>query len=226
MKTKINSLEKMILVSIGFTMSLLFIRILFTRELTYGFFPWNTILAVVPLLFSRKLSIRKEWDRYTIILLLGWLLFFPNAPYIITDLFHFSKDEGVPFWFDLILVVSGTWNGTLLGLISLMQVEQFLQKKLSRNMANFIIMICILLCGYGIYLGRYLRYNSWDILTKPYDLISVMSNHIMSPFENTGIWAFTMGFSLMFGIIYFTIKQLIVFILSETHQNLTEISRE
>ena len=58
MKKRISSLEKMILLSIGFTMSLLVVRVLFTRELTYGFFPWNTLLAVIPLLFSRKLKQR------------------------------------------------------------------------------------------------------------------------------------------------------------------------
>ena len=209
MKTKINSLEKMILVSIGFTMSLLFIRILFTKELTYGFFPWNTILAIVPLLFSRKLTDKDEWNKYTIGLLSGWLLFFPNAPYIITDLFHFSKDPGVPYWFDLVLVVSGTWNGMLLGFLSLMQVERFLLKKLSVKWTGLIIALCILLCGYGIYLGRYLRYNSWDILTNPIELLSAIANHILSPFDNSRIWAFTIVFSMMFGIIYFTIKQLV-----------------
>ena len=205
---KINSLEKMILLSIGFTMSLLMVRILFTRELTYGFFPWNTLLALIPLLFSRKLKQKEEWDMSTFGLLAGWLLFFPNAPYIITDLFHFSKDLGVPYWFDLVLVVSGTWNGMLLGFISLMQVEQFLHKKLSRNWASIITILCILLCGYGIYLGRYLRYNSWDILTNPIELLSAMANHIFSPFDNTRIWAFTLTFSMMFGIIYSTLKQL------------------
>ncbi len=215
MKKRISSLEKMILLSIGFTMSLLVVRVLFTRELTYGFFPWNTLLAVVPLLFSRKLKQKEEWDRYTVGLLSGWLLFFPNAPYIITDLFHFSKDPGVPYWFDLVLVVSGTWNGMLLGFISLMQVEQFLRKKLSGNWANIITMLCIFLCGYGIYLGRYLRYNSWDILTNPINLISAMANHVFSPFDNTRIWAFTMIFSLMFGIIYSTLKQLITQSFSE-----------
>lgn len=209
MKKRISSLEKMILLSIGFTMCLLVVRVIFTRELTYGFFPWNTLLALIPLLFSRKLKDRVEWNRHTVGILSGWLLFFPNAPYIITDLFHFSKDPGVPYWFDLVLVVSGTWNGMLLGFISLMQVEQFLRKKLSGNWTNIITMLCIFLCGYGIYLGRYLRYNSWDILTNPIDLLSAMANHVFSPFDNTRIWAFTLIFSLMFGIIYSTLKQLI-----------------
>jgi uncharacterized membrane protein len=215
MKTKINSLEKMILVSIGFTMSLLFIRIIFTRELTYGFFPWNTILAIIPMLFSRKLTDKDQWNKYTIGILSGWLLFFPNAPYIITDLFHFSQDPGAPYWFDLVLVVSGIWNGLLLGFVSLMQVERFLQKILSVKWTFIIISFCIILCGYGIYLGRYLRYNSWDIITNPLDLFSAMSNHFLSPFSNTRIWAFTVVFSLMFGIIYFTLKQLVAYMVSE-----------
>jgi uncharacterized membrane protein len=114
-----------------------------------------------------------------------------------------------------VLVVSGTWNGMLLGFISLMQVEQFLRKKLSGNWANIITMLCIFLCGYGIYLGRYLRYNSWDILTNPIDLLSAMANHVFIPFDHKRIWAFTLIFSMMFAIIYATLKQLVTQSFSE-----------
>src|SRR5689334_6190646 len=99
---QITPLEKILLLSIGFTLSLVAARFLATSTFTYFFYPWNLFLAMVPYLFSRRLRHVKE--RITGWLLLScWLLFFPNAPYLITDVFHFQARYPVPQWYDLIL---------------------------------------------------------------------------------------------------------------------------
>lgn len=197
----------MLLVSISFTMLLLLTRFFYTRELTYGFYIWNTFLAVLPLLFSRSLIRLSSCNLKAIILLACWLAFFPNAPYIITDLFHYEEKPPVPKWFDLLLVTTAAWNGLLLGIVSLMQIEQFLSRHLKEKWVKILVGVSFMLCGYGVYIGRYLRFNSWDAVTEPQKLIYTFSHHILQPQEHIMLWAFTLLFGTMFGIVYFTLKQ-------------------
>jgi uncharacterized membrane protein len=116
----------MLLLSILFTMVLLCARFYYTKELMYSFYIWNTFLAVIPLCCSRRLIRLDRFGYKAVLLLAGWLAFLPNAPYMITDVFHYMDRPPVPAWFDLLLVTSAAWNGLLLGIISLMQVERFL----------------------------------------------------------------------------------------------------
>lgn len=205
---KVSPVEKMLVLSVSFTMLLLFVRIFYTKELMYGFYIWNTFLAIVPLLFSRSLSSMGRVSPKSILLLAGWLVFFPNAPYLVTDLFHFTDLPPVPQWFDLLLVSSAAWNGLLLGIVSLMHVEQFLAIHFKKPVVGVCVLICILLCGYGVYIGRYLRFNSWDIIADPRDLLFASARHVLRPTAHMGAWAFTVLFSSMFGIVYYTLKLL------------------
>jgi len=204
----ISPLERMLLISILFNMLLLLVRVYFTKELTYGFYTWNTFLAVLPLLFSRVLIKPGKFNLKAMILIACWLLFFPNAPYMITDLFHYAPEPPVPQWYDLLLVITAAWNGLLLGIISLMQVEQFLSRHLKMIWVKTIVIISFGLCGYGVYIGRFLRFNSWDIVINPVMIISASAHHIFQPFEYLRVWAFTVLFGTMFGIIYYTLQQL------------------
>ncbi len=208
MKERLSGLEKMMLFSIAFTMFLLGARIIYTNSLLYIFYAWNTFLAVVPIIFSRKLLVQTKLNFKSICLMMAWLLFFPNAAYIITDLFHYTERPPVPKWYDLILVTSAAWNGLLLGIISLMQVEAFLQKHLNGLWVKLSVFVFMLLCGYGIYIGRFLRFNSWNIITKPGTLFYTTSSHVFDPIEHWKIWCFTLLFAAMFCIIYFTLKEL------------------
>jgi len=203
----ISTLERMLALSILFTMSFVTVRILYTGELTYIFYVWNTFLAVLPLLFSRALSRTDSFNFKAIVLMTCWLLFFPNAPYMVTDLFHYADRPPVPLWFDLLLVTTAAWNGLLLGIVSLMQVEQYLSLRLHTKWVQLATVTSCILCGYGVYIGRYLRFNSWDTITDPGRLLSTVSAHVFRPQEHGGTWAFTIAFGTMFGIIYFTLKQ-------------------
>lgn len=204
--TSLSSLEKMVALSVSFTMIMLLARFGYTGELTYGFYIWNTFLALLPLLFSRLLKHNPlpGWKAY--LLLAGWLGFFPNAAYIVTDLLHYTDRPPVPLWFDTVLVTMAAWNGLLLGIISLMQVEQFLSNHFKRIWVNLMVILSCILCGYGVYLGRYLRFNTWDVVTNPFKLLSAMAHHALFPFRYMETWTFTLLFGFMFGIVYFTLK--------------------
>lgn len=207
MLRQISPLEKILLLSIGFTVSLVAARFLFTGNVTYFFYPWNLILAILPCLFSRRLPHAKSqvagW-----LLMAGWLLFFPNAPYLITDVFHFQERYPVPKWYDLILVISGAWNGLVLGIISLMQVEQFLRLHIGPKVVQIACVLLTLLAGYGVYIGRYWRFNSWDIVAQPETLFKASARSILRPHHNLQLWAFTIAFAALFYTIYITVKQL------------------
>jgi len=207
-RQSLNAVEKILLLSVLFTLLLLAARVIYTRSTAYLFYPWNLFLAMVPLLFSRRLQ-RFEKINFKSLFVIGcWLSFFPNAPYLVTDVFHFEQRPPIPYWYDLLLVISGAWNGLILGFVSLMQVEQFLAKHLKPFWIKCWSIIFITACAYGVYIGRYLRYNSWDIVTDPVDLLKSSAKHILIPQHNLQVWAFTFSFSALLFIVYSTIKML------------------
>jgi len=143
-----------------------------------------------------------------VLLLLMWLLFFPNAPYIITDLFHYEERLPVPYWYDLVLVISAAWNGLILGMVSLMNVEKFLSRYLKPLWVRVCEIVSLLLCSYGVFIGRFLRFNSWDLITDPRILVYTSAHHVLLPQHYSKLWVFTLLFSVFLGIIYFTLQNL------------------
>lgn len=205
---RLNDVQQLVSVSLCFTLGLFVMRIAYTGTIAYLCYPWNLFLALIPVFLSGFLVKQKTFNYKSIGLLGLWLLFLPNAPYLVTDIFHFEERPPVSLWFDLMLVVSAAWNGILFCMISLFRVEKFLRKTCTQNVANKIMPLLILLCGYGVYIGRYLRYNSWDIVTEPFDILRTSTHHLHHPVQNLNVWMFTFIFAAFLGIIYFTIKKL------------------
>jgi uncharacterized membrane protein len=145
-----------------------------TRGLTYAFLGWNLVLAWVPYLISlyatrlHQVGASRFWVWSIAIL---WLLFLPNAPYIVTDLLHLHAKPPVPLWFDVILLFSAAWTGLLLGFISLRQMHKIIADRVQNRFWEHSLVIGILaLTGYGVWLGRFHRWNSWDIVSRPHRL--------------------------------------------------------
>lgn len=209
MNLKLSGTSKMLLLSIAFCMSLLVVRIIYSNEmLVYSFYVWNTFLAVIPYVVSTQLIKLKKINAAAFVMLFVWLLFFPNAPYIITDLFHYEQRSDAPFWYDLLIVISGTWNGLILGMVSLMNVEIFLSRHLKPIWVKACVFFSLLLCGYGVFIGRFLRFNSWNIVTDPRDLVYTSAHHVLLPQQYPKLWVFTILFAVFLSIIYYTLKQL------------------
>ncbi|MDB5248222.1 MAG: hypothetical protein JWQ40_2616 [Segetibacter sp.] len=203
-----SGVEKMLVLSVSFTMFLLVFRLFYWGRIAFTFYPWNFFLAIIPLLLSRTLYKWNKLNVKSITVLLCWLLFLPNAPYIITDIFHFREREPVTKWYDLLLVTSAAWNGLIIGIVSLLQVEEFLQKHLSLIKVRIAMFISIIACSFGIYLGRFLRFNSWDIFTNTDRLMHSLAFQFLHPQENIKTWAFTVLFAAMLALVYYTIKNL------------------
>ena len=195
--------------SVLFTVVMIIIRILYTSETFFIFLVWNLFLAWLPFFISTKLNGRSsspmQW-----VLLMSWLLFFPNAPYIITDLLHLNDLDGIPKWFDLLMLYSAAWNGLLLGLLSLHNTEQFLQQKMKAGHANLILVSCIFLSGFGVYAGRYLRWNSWEIFTHPQNIARDTIPRILHPHQHLSTWGMTLMLGSFLLIIYYTLKILVL----------------
>lgn len=169
---------------------------------TFLFLVWNLFLAWMPYwiaLLLEPMSKRMNSSFISGFLLLAWLLFFPNAPYIITDLLHLRVRHPIPHWYDLMLIASFAWTGLLLGYLSLYEVQQFVEKRKGKLIAWIGSTAAIFLCGLGIYLGRYLRWNSWDIIHDPFSIISDALQSIFVPANQSGegiIWV-SAGFLLL-----------------------------
>lgn len=198
-------MKRILFFSVGFTIALYIFRVGYTGNLLFLFIPWNLFLAWLPLFFSQL--IKKETGRVAkLSWFMLWLLFLPNAPYIITDLIHLEQRGNVPFYFDLIMLFSAAWNGLLMGLLSVKNMEYQLLHLFSIVKVKVILGTVFFLSGFGIYLGRYERYNSWHILTQPIDLITDIASRIFQPWQHLHTWAVTFLFAAVFYLMYETVR--------------------
>lgn len=207
MKSKTSAFYFTMTLSVCFTLTLVFIRAFITAQFIYVFYVWNLFLAIIPVFISNKLLQQKSLSVKSYSLIFLWLIFFPNAPYIVTDLFHFMKRDNIPLWFDLLIVTTAAWNGLILGFVSLNNVEQFLSKHITLKKVKLLMTLSFLLCGFGVYLGRFLRFNSWDVFNNFDDLVVEISSRFIHPFLHTSTWSFSFLFAVMIALFYLSIKQ-------------------
>jgi uncharacterized membrane protein len=193
-----------------FSVSLSVLRVIATDSLMFLFLNSNLILAILPWIITQAVQYNRiQLSRFKLsMLIFVWILFFPNSPYILTDLFHLHKGGDMPLWYDLVLILSFAFTGLLFGMLSLMRIEQYLQKYFSHRTVIMAIGFMLFLSGFGVYLGRYLRFNSWDLITAPYQLLSEVGNRFVSPSHHPRTWGMTLVLGLFLNLVYFTIRGL------------------
>ncbi|HMG66376.1 MAG TPA: DUF1361 domain-containing protein [Chitinophagaceae bacterium] len=205
------TIRQWLLISSMFSLSLLTVRTITTGRLSYVFLAWNLFLASVPYFISTWLGkhpaiLRNRMKLFLSIFL--WLLFMPNSFYILTDLFHLdTMGNGHP-WFDLTLILSFAWNGILFGTLSIRKMELLLKKTKGKFISGFVICTVMWLNAFGIYIGRFLRFNSWDIIANPFSLLSDVANMFFNPFDYRYEWGMSFCFAFFMIIIYYTMKKL------------------
>jgi uncharacterized membrane protein len=172
---KINLLHKLVL----FCVTLILMRIIKTGHYSFVFLFWNLFLAWLPLFFVRLIK-NPEKKMQNLVLLMLSVLFLPNAPYILTDLFHLKKQLLAPLWFDTVLILSFAFTGLIYFIMALEKILEEAAKLLPSFVNTLAKPALFLATGYGIYLGRFLRYNSWDLLFHPFRLTLGMLRSVFS----------------------------------------------
>jgi uncharacterized membrane protein len=205
-----NGLDKCIISFCTFIFLMLAFRLLYTGKPMFLFLAWNLFLGYLPLLISTKM-IKGENDISTsqfLIMFTGWLLLLPNSFYIVTDLFHLKERAPIPLWYDLSLIFSASWMGLVFGIVSLRHMEVLVKARWKPVSPAFFIVPVMFLISVGIYIGRYLRYNSWDVVTDPLALVGDMIYLCVHPIRNRFDWSMIVCFTILFSLFYFTMKEL------------------
>lgn len=188
------------------SVALVAVRILWTGNVRYSFLVWNLFLAWLPLLFAllaHTLDQRGERLNWRLAgLAAAWLLFFPNAPYILTDVIHLTGAFHRHFWVDLSLLLLCGLTGLVLGFVSLYLMQTVVTRKFGRVLGWFFIGGAAALAGFGIYLGRFLRFNSWDVVARPLKLSHSIRAWVADPASNPVGLAFPVLFALFLFLAY------------------------
>lgn len=182
-----------------------------TESRIFLFLNWNLFLAFIPWVLTQITILIPWFERSWIaVFLLGivWLLFFPNAPYILTDLIHLKHRTKVPMWFDLMLILSFAWTGLMYGLMSLWEIERILGNFMKRKLVVLCSICLLFLSSFGVYLGRFLRWNSWDVISKPEDIMQDTLDRFMNPTEHPSTWGLTLLLGIFLNIVYFSFELL------------------
>jgi uncharacterized membrane protein len=190
--------------------SLSIFRYLYTgmRE-WFLFLNWNLFLAFLPWLFSTILTIYPQFQKNKLklfMLISSWLVFFPNSLYILTDLYHLQDSSTMPKWFDLVWILSYAWTGLMFGFMSLWDIEKIIGQRIRKNHMPLVSLSLLFIGSFGIYLGRYLRWNSWDIIKEPFNLFYNISDKVLNPFQHKGAWGMTLFMFIFLSIIYWSFK--------------------
>jgi uncharacterized membrane protein len=185
------------------SVAMVLVRWGYTDRLQFRFIIWNLILAWIPLCCA-LLASRAKGRLALLALASTWLLFFPNAPYVLTDLMHFRVRD-VPYWYDLIMLISFAWTGTLAGYLSLYLMHQRMSELLGNLGGWAFAFVTLALGSFGIYLGRFERWNSWDVLVSPLDIARDIWSRISNPFDHERTYVFTLLLALFMTGAYLTL---------------------
>jgi uncharacterized membrane protein len=183
-------------------------RVFLSNRISYGFLPWNLFLAWLPYLFSLSMAaihqFRPRWWWAQVIPGALWLLFLPNAFYIMTDLIHLTQQLSIPIWYDAGLLAITAWTGIFLAVVSLHTVQGIVQSYLGTFLSWSFALIVIGLSGYGVYLGRFLRWNSWDVLSDPVGIAYDSLDPLINPLTNVDKIGFMIMYTSLFLVTYLT----------------------
>lgn len=174
-------------------------RVYLSRQMTFSFLIWNLFLAWIPYVCSvivtqvHERQPRRWW--YLIAPGALWLVFLPNAPYIVTDIIHLTHDTGFPMWYDIGMFATFAWTGCILGIVSLNQMQRVIRQFSGWVVSWLFVLGVMWLNGFGIFLGRFHNLNSWDLFLRPESLVDFTVSKLLHPLADRN----AIGVPLLFG---------------------------
>ena len=182
-----------------YALAMLWARWAYVGHTGFRFLSWNLFLAWLPLVFALWLDERERRGAGRLMLVgvtMAWLAFWPNAPYILTDFVHLagrSPNVPVPLWYDIVLIAVFAWNGLLLGFASLAIFHRVATRRFGAARGWGFVALASLLGGFGIYLGRFERWNTWDVLARPTELLASVVMPVVNPIAHPKVWGVTLS---------------------------------
>jgi uncharacterized membrane protein len=189
------------------------LRMVLTHSLRHGYLIWNLFLAWLPLFFclaAMRVAQTQPGARWKFwALATAWLLFLPNAPYIFTDLIHLGPRTRGHFWVDLVLIVLCAWTASVLGFVSLYVMQTMVYRRLGVLAGWGFVVVVSGLTGLGIYIGRFLRWNTWDVLLNPLRLARDILSWAMNSLGDSKLAIYPALFALLFFAAHVTLSALL-----------------
>jgi uncharacterized membrane protein len=203
------------LVSVG----TLAVRIHETGSYHYSFLLWNLFLAWVPLIAASAAFVlaRRGAAALAGVLIVVWLLFFPNAPYMLTDFVHLGGRGPSPLWYDALMLSSFAWTALMLGFLSLYLIQAIVAPRASAAWGWVVVVGALSLASFGVYIGRFAGFNSWDAVIRPRYVLSVIGRETNSPVHDPKMLAALLALTAALFVGY-----LLVYALSALRLDLTE----
>lgn len=173
-------------------------RVILFNDFTFGYMIWNLLLAALPfcigVVLIDRLTGRLWSEPSNLLLTVLWLGFLPNSFYIVTDLIHIAEVTSKTIVFDAVMFLSFTITGLLLGYGSVLMIHRQLRLRHRKQRADLVVAIIFLACSYAIYLGRYMRWNTWDVIINPIGLLSNILDSLVIPRDGAPMLETTLVF--------------------------------
>jgi uncharacterized membrane protein len=181
-----------------FVVAMIVFRVLYAQSSEHTAIAWNLLLAWIPLALALLVYDRARSGVLSPALAAAgvlWLLFLPNAPYIVTDLKHVGRGGPVPVLYDVMLLSAAAWTGLLLGLTSLYLMHSVARRLVGAGTAWALVTGALALSSFGVYLGRVQRWNSWDVFVRPGPLLNEIAVGVVHPLSHPRPIAVTILFT-------------------------------
>ena len=177
----------------------------------YGYLVWNLFLAWIPLGLAvwlvRLLKTHPWLSPWPLLVSAAWLVFLPNSFYMISDYIHLQTVQRVDILFDTVMFSSFIFVGLAVGFTSLLMVHRQFEQRLRRRTAGWLVAVVLLLCSYAIFLGRNLRWNTWDVILNPASILFDVSERLIHPMRHPQMFLTTTSFFILLGTLYLIIRQ-------------------